>query len=34
MAAPLFGAETQDYVLGDSQPSLRDWIMFSNPTQD
>jgi hypothetical protein len=24
----------QDYILGNSQPSLRDWSVLSNPTQD
>jgi hypothetical protein len=25
---------TQDFILGHSQPSRRDWIVFFNPTQD
>jgi hypothetical protein len=28
------GGDTQDCVLGNFQPSLRDWIMFLDPTQD
>jgi hypothetical protein len=27
-------AEAQDYILGYSQLSLRDWSVLSNPTQD
>jgi hypothetical protein len=26
--------DAQDYILGYSQPSLRDWSVISNPTQD
>jgi hypothetical protein len=27
------GENTQDYILGYFQSSLRDWFLFSNPTQ-
>jgi hypothetical protein len=28
------GDDAQDYILGNSQPSLRDWSVMSNATQD
>jgi hypothetical protein len=28
------GEDAQDCILGYSQPSLRDWSVVSNPTQD
>jgi hypothetical protein len=27
-------SKTQDCVVGSFQPSLRDWFVLSNPTQD
>jgi hypothetical protein len=29
-----FDKNAQDYILGYSQPSLRDWSVVSNLTQD
>ncbi len=30
----MLGQDAQDYILGHFQSSLRDWIVFVDPTQD